>query len=87
MRNTSLVTISLPPAMVRESDKKAKLRQMTRSELIRAAIREYLGRHDAKRIAWEEKDTLQAIKIFEREKKQGKLKVLPVGGLAKLIGK
>ena len=87
MRNTSLVTISLPPAMVKESDKRAKTRQMTRSELIRAALREYLERYDAQRIAWEEKDTMAAIKSFEREKRQGKLKVLPVGGLAKLMGK
>lgn len=87
MRNTSLVTISLPPAMVKESDFRAKSRQMTRSELVRAALREYLERYDTKRIAWEEKDTMQAIKSFEREKRQGKLKILPPGGLAKLMGK
>lgn len=87
MRNTSLITISLPPAMVKESDNRAKSRQMTRSELIRAALREYLERYDAKRIAWEEKDTAAAIESFEQEKKQGKLRVLPPGGLAKLIGK
>ena len=87
MRTTSLVTISLPPAMIKESDKTAKTRQMTRSEFMRAALREYLERHDAKRIAWEEKDTDEAIKAFEREQKLGKLKVLPVGGLAKLMRK
>ena len=85
MRNTSLVTISLPPAMVKESDYRAKSKQMTRSELIRAALREYLERHDAKRIAWEEQDTLKAIKIAEKEFKAGKAKVLSVGQLAKLM--
>ncbi len=87
MRSTSLVTISLPPAMVQESERLAKTKQMTRSELVRASLREYLERYNAKRIAWEEKETMKAIKSFEREKKQGKLKVLPPGGLAKLIGK
>ncbi len=83
MRNTSLVTISLPPAMVRESDSRAKSRQMTRSELVRAALREYLERYGAKRIAWEEQDTLKAIRSYGRAKKQGKLKILRSGDLAK----
>ncbi len=83
MRNTSLVTISLPPAMVKESDHRAKTKQMTRSEFVRAALREYLDRNNAKRIAWEEQDTLKAIRTFEREKKAGKLKILQPGDLAK----
>ncbi len=83
MRNTSLVTISLPPAMVKESDFRAKARQMTRSELMRAALREYLERYDAKRIAWEEKDTIKAIRSFEKAKKAGKLKILHPGDLVK----
>ena len=86
MRNTSLVTISLPPAMVKESERLAKNRQMTRSEFMRAAIRKFIEEFDesrAKRIAWEEKDTLKAIQSFERAKKAGKLKVLLPGDLAK----
>jgi metal-responsive CopG/Arc/MetJ family transcriptional regulator len=75
MRNTSLVTISLPPAMVKESERLAKTSQMTRSEFMRAAIRRYI----------EELDTDEAIKIADEEFKSGKLKVLPIGGLAKLM--
>jgi metal-responsive CopG/Arc/MetJ family transcriptional regulator len=75
MRNTSLVTISLPPAMVEESERLAKIKQMTRSEFMRAAIRRFI----------EEIDTDDAIRIAEDELKAGKLKVLPKGGLAKLM--
>lgn len=42
MRTTSLVTISLPPAMAAESKRVARQRNMTRSELLRAALRRYL---------------------------------------------
>ncbi len=86
MRNTSLVTISLPPAMVKESERLAKTRQMTRSEFMRAAIRRFIEELDktqAKRIAWEERDTLKAIQSFEKAKKAGKLKILRPGDLAK----
>ncbi|MBI2356337.1 MAG: ribbon-helix-helix protein, CopG family [Candidatus Doudnabacteria bacterium] len=41
-RNTSLVTISLPPQMLRESEKIAQKQNMTRSELLRTALRRYL---------------------------------------------
>ena len=77
MRNTSLVTISLPPAMVKESERMARVQQMTRSEFMRAAIRRFI----------EELDTDEAIRIADEELKSGKLKVLPKGGLARLIQK
>ena len=77
MRNTSLVTISLPPAMVKESERLAKTNQMTRSEFVRAAIRRFI----------EELDTDEAIKIADEELAAGKLKLLPRGGLAKLMAK
>lgn len=41
-RSTSLVTISLPPQMLRESEKIAQNQNMTRSELLRTALRRYL---------------------------------------------
>lgn len=42
MRTSSLVTISLPPAMVAASEKTAQNQNMTRSELLRTALRRYL---------------------------------------------
>ena len=77
MTSTALVTISLPPAMVKESERLAKTRQMTRSEFMRAAIRRFI----------EELDTDEAIRIADEELRAGKLKVLPKGGLAKLMSK
>ncbi len=41
-RTTSLVTISLPPEMVKESERVAMDKNMTRSELLRSALRLYL---------------------------------------------
>jgi metal-responsive CopG/Arc/MetJ family transcriptional regulator len=77
MRNTSLITISLPPTMVKESERLAKTKQMTRSEFMRAAIRRFI----------EELDTDEAIRAAEGELRTGKLKILPKGGLAKLMSK
>ena len=74
MRTSSLVTISLPPKMVAESEKVAKQQNMTRSELLRTALRFDL----------EETSTQEAIRIFKKEKREGKLKVLK-GSLADLI--
>lgn len=41
-RKTSLVTVSLPPQMLKESEKVALDKNMTRSELLRTALRRYL---------------------------------------------
>ena len=86
MRKTSLVTISLPPAMVKESTQLANIYQMTRSEFMRSAIRshiEELKKQQAKKIAWEEKHVSKIIARFEKAKKTGKLKVLQPGDLEK----
>ncbi len=77
MRTSSLVTISLPPEMVAESEKLAKKQHMTRSELLRMALRRY----------FEEMMTEEAIRIADEEFRLGKLKVLPKGGLAALMKK
>lgn len=66
MRTSSLVTVSLPPAMVKESERIAKRHHMTRSELMRTALRRFL----------EEQAALEAIKVYEQERRTGKLKTL-----------
>jgi metal-responsive CopG/Arc/MetJ family transcriptional regulator len=86
MRKTSLVTISLPPAMIKESAELANTYQMTRSEFLRAAIRNHideLKKQQAKKRAWEEKYVLKIISRFEKAKKEGKIKTLQPGDLAK----
>lgn len=42
MRATRLVTISLPPNLLKKAEKAAKEEQRTRSELLREALRKYL---------------------------------------------
>ena len=74
--------------MVKESAELAKTYQMTRSEFLRAAIRNYteeLKKQQAKKIAWEEKYALKAITIAHKELKAGKLITSPPGGLAELL--
>ena len=60
------MTISLPPAMVKESEKLAKRQHMTRSELVRTALRQFLEEHNA----------LEAIRVAAEERRAGKLKTL-----------
>ena len=76
MRTTSIITTSVPPQMVEEVDRWAKKGKMTRSELIRAALRRY----------FEELDFAEAERVYRKEKKEGKLKVLKPGELRSLIG-
>ena len=77
MRTSSLVTISLPPRLVAESEKIARKKHMTRSELIRSALRQYLE--------WQMAE--DAMRIADEELKSGKLKILPPGGLVELMRK
>lgn len=74
MRTTNLVTISLPPGLVVEIQKIIKSQHMTRSELFRDALRQYIEEQQAK----------EAIRIFEKEKRAGKLRILK-GSLADLM--
>lgn len=76
MRYTSILTTSVPPTMVKEADRWSKKTQMTRSELVRAALRRY----------FEELDFEEAVQVANEERRSGKMKVLPRGGLADLIG-
>lgn len=74
MRKTNLVTISLPPSMMSEAEKVAKKQHMTRSELMRTALRRYI----------EEMQLEEGINTFEKERWEGKLKVLK-GSLVDLM--
>lgn len=42
MRTTKIVSLSLPPAMLREAERVAKKEGRTKSELFREALRRYL---------------------------------------------
>lgn len=77
MRTTSLVTVSLPQEMLTESEKIAKKQHMTRSELLRSALRRYL----------EEAKLDEALIIAEKELALGQAKKLSRGGLARLMRK
>lgn len=75
MRKSNLVTISLPATINKQARAVAKRRGMTHSELFRDALRRYL----------EELSLEEAIKEADLELASGKAKVLPVGGLVKLM--
>lgn len=77
MRTSAIVTVSLPPAMVVVTKKIARKKHMTQSELFRTALRRYC----------EELEFETAARIAEEELQQGKLKMLPRGGLAALLQK
>lgn len=74
MRTSSLVTISLPPALVTQSERIAKKNHMTRSELFRTALRSFI----------EEQNALEAVAIYKKEHGSKKLKTLK-GSLASLM--
>lgn len=74
MRTSALITISLPPKMVFEVEKAARTQHMTRSELMRVALRDYL----------EEQDALRAVATYKKELHAGKLKELK-GSLVDLM--
>ena len=44
MRTRQIMTISLPPAMVRQLEAVRKLESRTRSELVREALRQYFAK-------------------------------------------
>lgn len=71
MRTSAIVSISLPPALMLQSGRIAKKQHMTRSELVRTALRRYV----------EEQSALMAVAVYQTEKQAGKLKILK-GSLA-----
>ena len=74
MRTSTIVTVSLPPAMVVVTKKIARKKHMTQSELFRTALRVYI----------EEQKAHEAIHVFERERRTGRLKELK-GSLSDLV--
>lgn len=66
MRTTSIITISLPPKLAAASEKIAREKHMTRSELMRTALRNFIEEHAA----------AEAIAIYKKELREGKLKEL-----------
>ncbi len=75
MRTSSLITISLSPAIASATDRVARKKHMTRSELFRAAIRNFL----------EENQLEEALRAAESDLCSGGARVLSRGGLAKLM--
>lgn len=73
MRPTRTITISLPPDLAAEVDREADAEGLTRSELTRVALRQYLDRRDrwerlfaygervAQRLRVTEGDVLEAV--------------------------
>ena len=50
MRTTKLITISIFPELLKETEKVAKEENRTRSELIREALRRYIAERELKRL-------------------------------------
>ena len=72
MRTTRTFTISLPPKMMQELEQAQKAEQRTRSELVREALRFYLGNRERRafeqwvdRIPWV-KPTTEEMRVIER---------------------
>ena len=65
----------MPPSMASQAEKVAKKQGMTRSELLRYALRRYI----------EELQAGEAIRVAEEEYRSGKAKVLSPKGLARLL--
>ncbi len=74
MRKTKLVTVSLPTALLSASERAAKKKYMTRSELLRTALRQYL----------ESLQMEKAVRVFQGERTSRTLKTLK-GSLADLM--
>lgn len=74
MRTSSVMTISLPPGLMKQAEKIAKQKHMTRSEFMRTALREYI----------ETKMAETVISDYKKERKERKLKVLK-GSLVDLM--
>ncbi|MBE0478767.1 ribbon-helix-helix protein, CopG family [Candidatus Aerophobetes bacterium] len=81
MRTTKIQTLSLPPEMVEQIEKLAKEENMTKSELFREALREYLrgkrwekireyGARKAAKLGIKEDDVERLIDEYRSEKQQ-----------------
>lgn len=81
MRTTRTLSITLPPAMLEEVQRRARMENRTMSELVREALRQYerqrrwdevntYGRAKAKELGITEKDVVPLIKAFRKEQRQ-----------------
>ena len=79
MRTTKLITVSLPPSLLKDVERVAKEEKRTRSELLREALREYIATRRWRLIRrWgeaaarsagvrDEEDIERAIEAYRRE--------------------
>ena len=65
-RTTNIISISLPPELSRQTEKMAKKYNMTRSELLRDALRQYAEMGQVDKMLHE----------YESDKRNGRLKKL-----------
>src|ERR1035437_5056553 len=82
MRTTKSLTVSLPPAQLREMKKTAKKENRTMSELVRETFRRYQRDEEDRRMAT---DPLRAMRLLELKEKVEELRKETVKtGLSKL---
>ena len=62
MRTRQIMTISLPPAMVRQLETVRKLESRTRSELVREALRQYFAKRPPVALTKEEMAAIRRIR-------------------------
>jgi metal-responsive CopG/Arc/MetJ family transcriptional regulator len=85
MRTTATLSITLPPAMLKEAARRAKRENRTMSELVREALRQYerqqrwneinaYGRAKANELGITEADVVPLIKEFRKEQRRRTLK-------------
>ncbi len=75
MRTSSVISISLPTAMLKEASRLAKKSHMTRSEYLRASLR----------VRMEEQLFADAVLNADQARREGKMKVLRPGDLTKMM--
>ena len=80
MRTTRILSVTLPPAMLEETERIAREENRTKSELVREALRRYMrdrvwqdlrsyGAAKARRLELKERDTERLVEEY-REKKR-----------------
>ena len=81
MRTSKIVSITLPPAMLKEAERLAKKENRTMSELVREALRYYqqgrrwdeinaYGRARASELGIRERDVVPIVKQFRKERRR-----------------
>ena len=77
MRETKIISVSLPPELLREAEKISKKEGRTKSELFREALRRYIqekewqelqryGRRQTAKLRLEESDVPRLIKAYRK---------------------